>query len=160
MAPSDDFTVNPALLAHQVDRLGQLLSSATAAAAARVGLTRAEADILRALLRAQDHRLRPTSLAATCGLSSGGTSNIIQRLARSGFVNREANTRDGRSNWVHLTPEGAELTRVVAETVTECHARLLARLPCGTAAHLLQALNTTLAHIDEAGEPTTAGRGN
>ncbi|MBW1597395.1 MarR family winged helix-turn-helix transcriptional regulator [Streptomyces sp. JJ38] len=160
MAPSDEFRVDSNVLAQQVYRLGRLLDSATASAAARVGLTRAEADVLRALLSASDHRLRPTALATACGLSSGGTSNIIQRLARSGFVNREANDRDGRSNWVQLTPEGAELTRVVAEAVTDRHTRLLAPLPGDTAACLLETLNTTLEHIDETGARTAAGRGH
>jgi DNA-binding MarR family transcriptional regulator len=50
-------------------------------------------------------------------LTTGGTSNILQRLGAAGLVSREPDPDDRRSSWVCLTPEGIELTdRIVAAT--------------------------------------------
>ncbi|WP_327066179.1 MarR family winged helix-turn-helix transcriptional regulator [Kitasatospora sp. NBC_01302] len=144
-------------LARQAARLAQLVNAATQAAAVEAGLTHADADVLLALYRAHEHRLRPTTLAAGCGLSSGGTSNIINRLAQAGYVNREANAEDGRSSWVQLTEEGRGLAGLVTDTAAAEHARLLERLPEGIAEALAALLDTAVGQLEAAaGQP--AGR--
>ncbi|MCX4745634.1 MarR family transcriptional regulator [Kitasatospora sp. NBC_01287] len=151
-------------LARQAGRLAQLVNATTHAAAAEAGLTNADADVLLALHQAHEQRLRPTTLAAACGLSSGGTSNIINRLAHAGYVNREANAQDGRSSWVQLTEEGRGLAALVTEAAAAEHIRLLTRLPEGIAEALAALLDTAVGHLDPAavragGEGRTLGEG-
>lgn len=136
-------------LTQRAVRMAQLLDSATDCAAGDVGLTRADADVLLALLNAAAHRMRPTELAARCGLSSGGTSNIIHRLAQAGYANREANLDDGRSSWVQLTDEGERLAGRVAGSAAERRARLFDRLPEGVADRLTELLEIALDHVEE-----------
>ncbi|MEU8544125.1 MarR family transcriptional regulator [Streptomyces sp. NPDC048717] len=134
-------------MARHAARLAQLVNAATRAAAADAGLTHADTDVLLALRESEDHRLRPTALSALCGLSSGGTSNVILRLLQAGYVNREANADDARSTWVQLTPEGEALAGSVLASATVAHGRLLDRLPDGLAAELDDLLETALRHL-------------
>ncbi|WAX81236.1 MarR family winged helix-turn-helix transcriptional regulator [Streptomyces sp. KMM 9044] len=135
-------------LAQKAARLAQVVNAATRHAASDAGLTTADADVLLTLFGTPDHRLRPTSLSTTCGLSSGGTSNVILRLAQAGYVNREADVHDGRSTWVQLTSEGEALARSVLAAATAEHSRLHDRLPDDTAAALEQLLDTALHHLE------------
>ncbi|WP_051969441.1 MarR family winged helix-turn-helix transcriptional regulator [Kitasatospora azatica] len=148
-------------LARQATRLAQLVNSATQAAAAEAGLTHADADVLLALHEAPERRLRPTGLATACGLSSGGTSNVINRLAQGGYVNREANEADGRSSWVRLTEEGAALAGKVTAVAAVEHEHLLDRLPEGVPQALGALLETVLGQLESAngrGAAVSAGR--
>ena len=63
--------------------------------------------------------LRPTDLQARLLLSSGGISNVLNRLERNGLVERQRESNDGRSCWVRLTGEGAELAYAFARNWTE-----------------------------------------
>ncbi|MFI6644726.1 MarR family winged helix-turn-helix transcriptional regulator [Streptomyces sp. NPDC050504] len=134
-------------LVRQTAQLGAVLDEAADKAAAQAGLTRADVDVVQALHRARGGRLTPSEVAAACGLSSGGTSNIVRRLATSGYLTREANESDGRSSWVQLTEEGAALAGSIGASVDDGHARLLRRLPDGLADELLDALERTLEHL-------------
>lgn len=134
-------------LVRQTAQLSAVLDDAADKAAAQAGLTRADVDVVQALHQARDGRLTPSEVAAACGLSSGGTSNIVRRLATSGYLTREANEADGRSSWVQLTPEGTVLAGTIGASVDDGHARLLRRLPDGLADELLDALERTLEHL-------------
>jgi DNA-binding MarR family transcriptional regulator len=144
-------TVSLARMAQKAARLAQVVNAATRTAASGAGLTNADADVLLALSGAPDRRLRPTSLSSACGLSSGGTSNVVLRLAQAGYVNREANIHDGRSTWVQLTEEGEALTRSVLDSAAAEHARLRERLPDDTAVAFEKLLDAVLDHLEGRG---------
>ncbi|MBN3929565.1 MarR family transcriptional regulator [Streptomyces verrucosisporus] len=148
----------PDRLARHVIRLAQLLDAVTADAAEDAGLTRIDADVLLALYAAPGRRLSPTGLTVGCGLSSGGTSNIVHRLAAAGYVNREANLCDGRSSWVCLTEEGARTAGLVAQSAASARARLLRRLPEGCAESLTQLVELALDRLDDNAVPPSTGR--
>ncbi|MEV6960233.1 MarR family transcriptional regulator [Streptomyces sp. NPDC051207] len=148
----------PDRLARHVIRLARLLDAATADAADAAGLARIDADVLLALYAAPEQRLSPTGLTVGCGLSSGGTSNIVHRLAAAGYVNREANLHDGRSSWVNLTEEGARLAGLVAQSATAARARLLRRLPEGVTENLARLVETALDHLDDSSVLPSADR--
>ncbi|MDG9704536.1 MarR family winged helix-turn-helix transcriptional regulator [Streptomyces sp. DH37] len=148
----------PDRLARHVIRLAQLLDAATDDAAADAGLTRVDADVLLALYAAPGQRLSPTGLTVGCGLSSGGTSNIVHRLVAAGYVNREANLCDGRSSWVRLTEEGAQVAGLVAQAAAAARARLLRRLPEGIAENLAQLVEAALDRLDDHAVPPSTGR--
>ncbi|MFE0776495.1 MarR family winged helix-turn-helix transcriptional regulator [Streptomyces sp. NPDC058861] len=140
-------------LARHANRLAQLVNAATRVSSADAGLTQADTDVLLALYRSEDHRLRPTALSALCELSSGGTSNVTLRLVQAGYVTREANANDARSTWVQLTAEGEALACSVLVSATAAHAELLDRLPDGLAERLDDLLATALAHLDRRTKP-------
>lgn len=115
-------------LAKRVSRLSLVFEQAMKTALSELGLTYAEFDVLAALRRAGG-RLRPSELTKSLFLTSGGTSNVLQRLTTAGYVNREPDTSDARSRWVHLTPEGTRITEKALAASAEVHERVLAPVP-------------------------------
>jgi DNA-binding MarR family transcriptional regulator len=126
-------------LAKRVARLSLVFEQAMKAALSDLGLTYAEFDVLAALLRAGG-RLRPSELAKSLYLTSGGTSNVLQRLTAAGYVAREHNEADARSRWVHLTDKGARLTHKAMTMSVEVHEQVLAAVPQEAIAHAAEAL--------------------
>ncbi|WP_326837511.1 MarR family transcriptional regulator [Amycolatopsis rhabdoformis] len=114
-------------LVKRVARLHALLAEVLIAQLNRFGITKAEYDVLCALAAAgEPYRLKPSELAARILLSSGGTSNVLRRLAGAGLVDREPDPSDARSSWVVLTPEGVELTHAAVREGSRAQAELLA----------------------------------
>jgi DNA-binding MarR family transcriptional regulator len=134
-------------LAKRVSRLSLVFEQAMKAALGDLGLTYAEFDVLAALRRAGG-RLRPSELAKSLYLTSGGTSNVLQRLTAAGYVAREQNESDARSRWVHLTAEGTEITDKAMATSVEVHERTLAAVPAEAIHKAAEALRpiTTQTH--------------
>ena len=75
-----------------------------AAAAALLGVT--ENDVLALQHLAWAGTLTPSRLGRRLQLTSGGTTALIQRLVRRGYVTREAHPEDRRSSLVRLSPTG------------------------------------------------------
>ncbi|MFC4584516.1 MarR family winged helix-turn-helix transcriptional regulator [Sphaerisporangium corydalis] len=135
-------------LSKRVSRIDGLLQQATRAELAELGLTYAEFDVLAALNRVgEPYRLRPSELTRSLLLTSGGTSNVLQRLVRAGYVEREANTGDGRSHWVRLTPEGLALTAKALVGSGRAHTRTMAGVPDEAVREAADALRKILAII-------------
>jgi len=132
-------------LGKRAARLNALLGEAVNGQLARLGLTKAEYEVL-AILRAagRPYRLRPTDLTARLLLSSGGTSNLLRRLADTGLVEREADSRDARSSWVQLTEAGVRAAEEAVLAATEAQAALLRRVPRETAQAAVDALRAVL----------------
>jgi len=96
------------------------------------GLDTGEFDVLTTLLRSGDPwRLRPTELYRSLMISSGGLTDRLSRLEKSGLVTRSRSLDDARSLLVALTPAG----RVVAERAF--------RADMAVEARLLEALSAT-----------------
>jgi DNA-binding MarR family transcriptional regulator len=114
-------------------RLRELLTRQTlaieryrASVARRLGLSDVEMGAIAYL--AQTSSLTPGELRARLVLSSGGTTALIQRLVRSGHVERAPHPHDGRSVVVSLTSS----TRATLER----HAEPLSRAIDAVAAEL------------------------
>ncbi|GAA3127882.1 MarR family winged helix-turn-helix transcriptional regulator [Streptosporangium carneum] len=136
-------------------RLKALVEEVTQSVLGEYGLTYAEFDVLATLRRAgAPYRLKPSQLASRSSLTTGGTSNILQRLTTAGLVEREPDPADGRSSWVCLTQPGARRAEELAVATTEAHGRLLANVPEGTARALADLLREVLLTLgDRAGGP-------
>jgi DNA-binding MarR family transcriptional regulator len=67
-----------------------------------------DSEMLAIAHLAHHGELMPSRLAELLGLSSGGTTAMIQRLEQSGHLAREPHPSDGRSFLVRLTPATAE----------------------------------------------------
>ncbi|MEV4353265.1 MarR family winged helix-turn-helix transcriptional regulator [Nonomuraea sp. NPDC004186] len=122
-----DAGLSPSLIAalelsKRTARLHLLFDQVVKAELAELGLTYAEFDVLAALSRAPAYRMKPSELSKALFLTSGGISNVLQRLATAGYVEREADAGDARSRWVQLTEEGqrvAEAALVASGRATE-----------------------------------------
>jgi DNA-binding MarR family transcriptional regulator len=137
-------------LAKRAGRLTALLGEATNAQLSRLGLTKAEYEVL-AVLRAagKPYQLRPTDLTSRLLLSSGGTSNLLRRLTETGLVEREADPRDARSSWVRLTVSGIEIAEVAVRAASGAQAALLRSVPEATARAAIDALREVLLAIGD-----------
>jgi DNA-binding MarR family transcriptional regulator len=132
-------------LSKRVSRLALRHEQAMKAALSELDLTYAEFDVLAALRRAGGP-LRPSELTRSLFLTSGGTSNVLQRLTAAGYVARSANADDARGRWVHLTPSGESVTDKAMATSARVHEDLLAGIPASTirtAANALREITKT-----------------
>lgn len=134
-------------LSKRVSRLALRHEQAMKAALSELGLTYAEFDVLAALRRAGT-ALRPSELTRSLFLTSGGTSNVLQRLTTAGYVERAANTEDARGRWVRLTPAGESVTDKAMATSTRVHEDLLAGIPTPTIRAAADALREITAITD------------
>ncbi|MDI6100330.1 MarR family transcriptional regulator [Actinoplanes sp. NEAU-A12] len=132
-------------LSKRAARLAGLLNAPVEAKLARLGLTKAEYDIL-AVLRAagEPYRLRPSVLTQRLALTSGGTSNVLRRLTAAGLIDRDPDPSDARSSWVRLTAAGAEKSEEAVRAASTAQAALLRDVPPETARAAIQALRDIL----------------
>lgn len=93
------------------------------------GLDAGEFDVLATLLRAgPPYRLRPTELYNSLMISSGGLTDRLIRLEKSGLIVRPRNESDARSLLVELTGRGRETAEAAFRQDMEVEARLLGGL--------------------------------
>ncbi|MFG2005747.1 MarR family winged helix-turn-helix transcriptional regulator [Spirillospora sp. NPDC048911] len=132
-------------LGKRVAWLGNLLEQAMRAELAELGLTYAEFDVLVALRRAgEPYRLKPTELTRALFLTSGGTSNVLQRLTKEGYVERDADPGDARSRWVRLTPEGLRAAEAGLKVTGRAQREVMAGVPEETMRRAADALREVL----------------
>lgn len=111
-------------------RIAMLVQQAMRAELASLGLTYAEFEVLTVLRReGEPYRLRPSELTRSAFLTSGGTSNVLQRLQKAGYVERETNTGDARSRFVQLTAEGLHVTERALAASGVAHEEVMAGVP-------------------------------
>lgn len=143
-------------LGKRAARLSALLAERVEAELARMGLTKAEYEIL-AVLRAsgKPYRLRPSELSQRLLLSSGGTSNLLRRLAAAKLIDREPDPSDARSSWVILTQQGVQSAEAAVSAASRAQAALLQAIPVETARTAIDALREILIALgDEADRPS------
>jgi DNA-binding MarR family transcriptional regulator len=68
-------------------------------------------DVLWAVRRAPDKRIRMAELADSLTLSRGGITKLVDRLAAAGLLRRERAADDGRGLFAVLTDAGDEMLR-------------------------------------------------
>ncbi|SHM87085.1 MarR family winged helix-turn-helix transcriptional regulator [Cryptosporangium aurantiacum] len=132
-------------LAKRASRVSGLLAERVDAELARMGLTKAEYEILAVLRSAgEPYRLRPSDLAKRLMLSSGGTSNLLRRLTAAELVDRDPDPDDARSSWVALTPHGVKTAEEAVRAASKAQAALLRSVPAETTAEAIRALRALL----------------
>lgn len=101
-------------LGRRAIRLSTILQERLTAHLTDWGLTLGDFNVLNVLRStAPPYEMRPTDLKASLLLSSGGVTNILNRLEAASLVEREKDGRDGRSSWVRLTKAGAKMAEDV-----------------------------------------------
>lgn len=117
-------------LAKRIMVLSGELAAVTKRELPAFGLTTAEFDVLTSLRRSgKPYRLKPNELSRSLLLSTGGTSNVVNRLVSGGLVEREADQDDGRSTLIRLTAKGVALAGEVVGAVSAAHAELFDAVP-------------------------------
>jgi DNA-binding MarR family transcriptional regulator len=91
-------------------RLEQLLEESLSESLLPWNLTKADFNVLSILRTAgAPCELRPTDIRNRLVLTSGGVSNILNRLERLGLAERVPDASDRRISWVRLTGTGIEV---------------------------------------------------
>src|ERR1700761_2316867 len=117
-------------LGKRVVRLNLRLENAMAECLAPRGLTRADYAVLSTLRFAgSPYELRPTDLKARNMLTSGGVSNVLNRLEKAGLIERVWDSADGRSSWVRLTGAGVETADDVVNAWSQAQVDLFRGVP-------------------------------
>lgn len=110
------------------------------------GYTLGDYDVLVQLSLAPSERLRMCDLANAVLLSPSGLSRRVERLERSGFVQRDRASSDGRSIEARLTTSGKRLVRRLGRAhlagVKERFADQFSNTELGTIRDLLGRLDT------------------
>ncbi|MGP3958602.1 MarR family winged helix-turn-helix transcriptional regulator [Nonomuraea sp. 3N208] len=133
-------------LGKRITRLHLLFEQAIKVELAELGLTYAEFDVLMTLNRAAPpYRMKPSELSKALLLTSGGISNVLQRLMAAGYVEREANAGDARSRWVQLTDEGRRVAEAGLEASSRAYTDVTAGIPEETMRRAADALREVLA---------------
>jgi DNA-binding MarR family transcriptional regulator len=108
---------------------------------ARYGLAGSDFDTLLRLARSPGTALRMSDLAAQLGLSTSGTTRIVDRLESRGLVRREAAAADRRSWTVVLTAAGEQTLRDdVPDLLTTIQREVIDPLPPKSYAALVSGL--------------------
>lgn len=141
-------------LVKRVTLLARTLGDAVDAELPDLGLTSAEFDVLAALRRAgKPYARRPNDLTRALLLSSGGTSNVVNRLAARGLVARRPDPDDRRGTLVALTDDGVALAEEAVRTSTASHAAVLAAVPEPVLAAAAAALREVFAAVGTVRRP-------
>lgn len=149
-----DLDVSPQGVIGRLHRLGGLLTEELCVVYRRFGLSEGEFDVLAALRRAGEPFERaPGELAAHTMVTTGAMTKRIDRLERSGLVNRRRAAGDGRGRVVALTRAGRELIDQAFTEHMRNERRLLDTLTGDEAAVLEPLLTAWLARV----EPPTDG---
>jgi DNA-binding MarR family transcriptional regulator len=94
-------------------------------------------DVLWALYRAPDRRLRMSEVADSLTISRSTFTRLAARIEAAGLLRRERHPSDGRGQLAVLTPAGEEmLRRMWPVYARELNAAVTASLPARDAARL------------------------
>lgn len=150
-------------LSKRVALLGGRLQAAVQAEIAEFELTYADFEVLAALRRGgRPYRRKPNELARTLFLTTGGISNVLNRLQNAGLVVREVDPEDARSRWVVLTAEGVRKAENAIRAAGEVQAEILADVPEKTLRRAADALREVIVELNDSRgprRPPSAARG-
>jgi DNA-binding MarR family transcriptional regulator len=109
------------------------------------GLRFIDYSVLRVLqLSGDPYRLSPTELADIVLRSSGGMTQILDRLETAGLVGRAADPSDRRKIVVQLTPEGLHVAKAANASYRRERERILDELSDGEVDDLDRAVQRLL----------------
>ncbi len=114
-----------------------------------LGLNFGDFAVLRVLILAEpDHQLLPTELSELVLRSSGGITQIVDRLEARGLLERSRDSADGRRVVVGLTTEGHRLGEVASERYRDARASVLGPLDPAETAEIDRSVSRLLELLD------------
>jgi DNA-binding MarR family transcriptional regulator len=146
-------------LAKRAVRLSMRLQDALAECLLPWGLTRADYGVLSVLRFAgAPYELRPTDLRARLMLTSGGVSNVLNRLDKAGLIQRVWGDADGRSSWVQLTGTGLQTADAIVNAWAETQADIFRAVPADVSRTGADALRQVLIALGDREPPAARTR--
>jgi DNA-binding MarR family transcriptional regulator len=119
--------------------------------ASEFGINKGELDVLKLLRRTEGpHRLSPSQLSERLHLSSGATTNRLDRLETQGLIERLPDKSDRRGVIVQLTDKGDEIFHSAIERQIEKEKALIAPLSASERDELAKALRKLIVEIESA----------
>jgi DNA-binding MarR family transcriptional regulator len=103
-----------------------------------LGLTRAQWRVIVYLHR--EDGLMQVDLAKLLGTGKVAVGGLVERLEKSGWVERRPDPRDGRSNRVYLTKKGRAIEKEMIRTGRDLTGRVLNNLSAGERRELTRLL--------------------
>ncbi len=97
-------------VAQELTQLNRLSASFFRAAAARIGVTVTDMQVIESL--ASSGPMTAGQLADLTGLTTGAITGMLNRLEEAGLVRRERDPSDGRRVIVQLTPDSDQIQRI------------------------------------------------
>ena len=91
------------------------------------GLTPRQFAVLHAV--SEEDGLSQTDIMSATGIDRSSTADLVQRLVRSGCLQRRRTRRDARVYAVRLTPKGEQLVAIGVPAAAAVDQALLALLP-------------------------------
>ncbi|WP_353509271.1 MarR family transcriptional regulator [Intrasporangium sp.] len=144
-----DLDVTPLEVLSRVSRLARRLDLARGSAFAEHLLDGWAFDVLSALRRAgEPYELSPGQLVQQTLVTSGTMTNRVDRLERSGFVERRPDPNDRRGVLVHLTPRGRDVVDAAMADLIEHEKALLSELSPTDQVTLASLLRRMLAPLE------------
>ena len=132
-----DFDPGPLQVFGRLNRVARLLDNNLRAFFQEHGLGIADYDLMAALFRVgPPYMAKPSSLARSSLLTSAGITLRVDRMVKTGMVERIRDLNDRRSVYVQLTDQGLELVSRVALLNRERQRRMLDSLTSADAAVL------------------------
>jgi len=92
--------------------------------------------------------MSPSSISASVRMSTGGLSNLLRRLEKSGLVKRTPSKRDGRGVFVTLTARGRKLAEDALLAISANQVAHVESLPKAERARLSATLRALVAHFE------------
>jgi DNA-binding MarR family transcriptional regulator len=140
-------------------RLSVRLEDALAECLVPWGLTKADYGVLSVLrFVGAPYELRPTDLKARLMLTSGGVSNVLNRLEKAGLIQRVWDSADGRSSWVQLTGAGLEMADAIVSAWAETQADIFRAVPADVSRAAADALRPVLIALGDREPPAARTR--
>jgi DNA-binding MarR family transcriptional regulator len=113
------------------------------------GITWEMFDLLASLQRSgAENGLRPTDLYEACMLSSGATTNRIDRAEKLNYAARRPDPEDGRSTRIALTRRGSTLTHRAMTRHAGCAGEISERLSAKEQEQLARLLRKLLVSFE------------
>ncbi|PZU93208.1 MAG: MarR family transcriptional regulator [Pseudanabaena sp.] len=123
---SSQLDISPLGIVGRVLRIARLLEKHRETVLAEYGLSVWSFDVVTTLRRqGKPYQLKPTDLYSLLMLSSGATTNRIDRLEQDGIVTRLRDPDDRRSVIVQLAPKGVQLADLVIPILLKSEQDLL-----------------------------------
>lgn len=126
-------------LAWALHRLALALSEVDLTVARRLGVSPLEFTAIKHVAIAE-RPLGPGDIAQLVGVSSGSATELVDRLRRSGHVDRRPDPHDGRRRVVFLTPNASHQLEVELREASRGVDQLVAELTPGLACSLIELL--------------------
>lgn len=144
-----ELDVSPMGVIGRISRLSRLLERNIERVFASYDLSRGGFDVLAALRRSgPPYQLTPTELYNSLLISSGATTNRVDRLQERGLVARIPDPTDRRGVLIALTPKGKRLVDRVTESHVENEHHMLEHLNAAERQQLGQLLRKLLVNLD------------